>query len=177
MNRRTLVLTQAAVTLGTLVAITGCTTGSGSPTSSASAPADQARAMRAVATCLRSHGYPSFPDPIQYQDGSWGFPDSAPKIGRTACDNLAKNAKSMGRPRDSDRERTVDLVKLRQYSVCMRQHGLADWPDPTPSGTFRLPTRLNGPGARQLLQPPDTACRNLLKGAHVSIDSGSGGKK
>jgi hypothetical protein len=180
---RTVVLAQAAVTLAAVALVTGCIARSGSsagshPGPSASAPADQAQAMRAVATCLRSHGYPTFPDPIQYPDGHWGFPDSAPRTRATPCDTLGRQAKSLGRPRDKDhRFSAADMVKLRQFSVCMRQHGVADWPDPSARGSFSLPPRLNGLSGDTLLQPANTACQKLLKGVNIVIDTGTGRKQ
>jgi hypothetical protein len=177
MGRRSGLGVRIGVAVTALVLATGCGKSDGGPGHRATAPTDTAAAWRALATCLRSHGYPTFPDPVQDRDGLWGFPASAPRTGRTACDDLGRAAKSKSRPHDVDRVNAQQLVSLRHYSECVRQHGLADWPDPGPRGTFELPTRLTGPGSSALLRPADLACKDLLKGAHVSIASGSKGNK
>ena len=56
---------------------------------------------------------------------------------------------------------------LLAYAACMRGHGLPDWPDPTPSGTFKLPPRLRpvagqGKRAATVFDVQDRACRNVL---------------
>jgi len=170
---RTAGLSLAAVTLTAVALVTGCTGGlgaGGAPSPSASAPANQVVAMRAASACLRSHGYPGFPDPVQDQSGNWGWPDSAPKTRATPCDDLTRRAKSLGRPRDKQKVSAADLATLRRYSACMREHGLPDWPDPTTVGVFKLPTRLQPPAGEPLIRPADRACAKLLGRVGVTVD-------
>ncbi|MCW2938834.1 MAG: hypothetical protein JWN00_1819, partial [Actinomycetia bacterium] len=45
----------------------------------------------------------------------------------------------------------AEMVKARELSRCMRQHGLADWPDPDANGAFPLPPRLIQLGKRGIM--------------------------
>ncbi len=139
MTLRTMTLTRAAIALAAISLASACSTGgpdSTEATSDASASADAGAAMRAVAACLRSNGYPNAPDPVQDDEGRWGFPDapagSMPnRTTKTPCDDLGRRAKSLDRGRDPEQVSAADLVKLRAYAVCVRRNGIADWPDPS----------------------------------------------
>jgi hypothetical protein len=61
----------------------------------------------------------------------------------------------------------VDIVTLRAFAVCMRAHGLSDWPDPTPDGHFPLPGRYAPPNGNELIEAPLRACPH---GAGVKIE-------
>jgi hypothetical protein len=127
---------------------------------------------------MRTHGYPSFPDPTQDEDGNWNFPESAGDA-RTppACSTLARRAKSQlarsrvdpkGKPRSA-----ADMAKLRAFARCMREHGLADWPDPDADGAFALPSRLQS--RQPLTRPAEQACRRYLPSGGIVVRSpGSG---
>jgi hypothetical protein len=181
MTLRMVVLSQAAVTLAAVALIAGCTGGSGAgsgaggtgstPDPSASVHANEVTALRAAAACLRSHGYPSFPDPVQDARGNWGWGPGVPRrVNATVCDDMIKHAKSLSRPQDQERVSAADLVKLRQYSACMRQHGVADWPDPTTVGGFKLPASLEQKRRTAPFRAAERACDPLLKGADVKIE-------
>jgi hypothetical protein len=49
-------------------------------------------------------------------------------------------------------------VRLVQFANCMRAHGLANFPDPTPDGAFVLPKGMTG---TPQFQTADQACRSL----------------
>jgi hypothetical protein len=54
-------------------------------------------------------------------------------------------------------------AELRQavlFSQCMRQHGVADWPDPRPDGTYPLNPRLRRAAKGQLFGSLST-CRHF----------------
>jgi hypothetical protein len=188
MTLRTVLLSRAAVALAATSLIAGCSdpAGAGStPNASASADAAAGAAMRAVATCLRSHGYPNAPDPVQDADGNWGFADAPPgsmpeRNVPTPCDDLARTAKSQARKSDRDRVSAADMAKLRAYAACIRRHGVADWPDPSARGDFEVPPRLLPPQGEAVWKPADEACHSVLGEVDLAIahpvGSGGGGK-
>jgi hypothetical protein len=114
---------------------------------------------------MRANGYPNFPDPTQNpKTGQWAWPESGPFPPRnvsTPCDSLVRQAKSLGRKKD-EKVSAADMVKLREYSRCMRQQGVSDWPDPDTTGAFSLPARLGPPNGMKLVRTQDKACQKYL---------------
>jgi hypothetical protein len=173
--RRQAILAGAAV----LLLVTGC--GGSGPDSSAgtattAAATNVAASMRAVSACLRTHGYPNFPDPVQDDQGNWSWPPSVDGMHvSTGCDDLVRRAKSLNRKADPEKVSSADLAKLRAYAACIRQHGLADWPDPRSDGSFLVPQRLSPPQGDALVRPAAQACDRLSPGA-IRIQSAGSGK-
>jgi hypothetical protein len=64
---------------------------------------------------------------------------SVPARTRNACqalfDRLAPAAQD-------DAATQADIASLLRFSRCMRSHGVADWPDPRPDGTFQPDQRI-----------------------------------
>jgi len=150
----------ALVTL-LLAGIVACG-GSANAPSSTNASSQRARTLAAahtLAQCLRQHGFPNVPDPVLDDAGNVSWPagtnpadiptaDQAP----AACQQAAKSLQqAMGSQSSQSRcvaadggacgpsaeDRRLGL----QLARCMRQHGLPDWPDPNPDGTWSLPSR------------------------------------
>jgi hypothetical protein len=94
----------------------------------------------AIVQCYRAHGDPGFPAPVYDPgDGRWHFgtsPGSAPLSTRQACQHLfpAGNASP-----PVPQARFQQLVRLAE---CIRRHGVPNWPDPDPDGSFPLPPSL-----------------------------------
>jgi hypothetical protein len=102
-------------------------------------------AYRALATCIRAHGDPTFPDPVQGSDGQWKLPDGTPdppKAARDACATEYAALPAQGTSDDGTAS-AKDMEALRAFAKCVREHGIPDWPDPNPDGSFTLPARLN----------------------------------
>jgi hypothetical protein len=85
------------------------------------------------ADCMRTHGVPNFPDPgssgggIQIQAGSGINPFSpSVKAAQASCAKLLPG----GGP-GSRHATAQEIDQTRQVSVCMRQHGVSGFPDPT----------------------------------------------
>jgi hypothetical protein len=181
-------LSRAAVALAaTSLVVAGCSEAGGggagaTPNASASADAAAGAAMRAVAACLRSHGYPNAPDPVQDPEGNWGFaeapPGSMPERSDVvpACDDMARRAKSLARKSDRDPVSSADMAKLRAYSACVRRHGVPDWPDPVARGHFELPQRLLPPHGEAIWRTADEACKSVLGEVDVAIADPAGGR-
>jgi hypothetical protein len=91
----------------------------------------------AFAKCMRANGVPNFPDPLPGGD----FLFDAGAVNRAAPAVQAANAKCQkfaphppggpgGGSDFSSQVKAHALAQLRQVAQCMRQHGIADFPDP-----------------------------------------------
>jgi hypothetical protein len=95
-------------------------------------------ASLAYSRCMRAHGVPGFPDPVQVAGGGIqisgsrsGLDPSSPSYesAQRSCGPLLPNG---GRPAHDDQRR--ELTRMLHASQCMRGHGFAGFPDPTLSG-------------------------------------------
>lgn len=117
----------------------------GTPSAHRSSPGPEI--YHRAAACLRAHGVPNFPDPTQNpQTGEWDVPDGTrkpPQSAMNACKSILDQIpEARGDDGRSQRPPTAaEMVKLKQFSQCMRQHGLADFPDPGTDGIVALPPR------------------------------------
>lgn len=159
-NRRGLrqVLALAAAAAIALLAV-ACS-GGGSPTATGSA--NFAKALT-YARCMRSHGAPNYPDPnnkgqfIQTPASSAAF--SAPPSANRACQHLLPNG---GQLTGAQQQRVTSLGL--NFSVCMRSHGITNFPDPSGRGfTFAVPPGWN-PNSPQV-QTAMQACRKYQTAA------------
>ena len=93
------------------------------------------------ARCVRSHGFPDFPDPAVDSNGKPHFPAS-PQIKSIGQQEQGNCGRILSRLPAAATDRTpITSAGLHQdvlLAACMRRHGLPDWPDPQPDGTFRL---------------------------------------
>jgi hypothetical protein len=120
--------------------------------------ADEA-AGRAYAQCIRANGVPDFPDPDP--DGRLRGPaheqQDNPKFraAQEKCRDLAPGG-------EHQRSDPASVEQMREFSQCMRDNGVPDFPDPDPDG------RLRGPGHEQQDDPKFRAametCRQKLPG-------------
>jgi hypothetical protein len=128
-------------------------------------PADSTDAAVAYAQCVRDHGYAEFPDP--QPDGGFKFlivPGGVArfKAAADACRDLAPE----GMRDDAIRPEQLDaLLKLSQ---CVRENGVADFPDPTSDGRFDLGPTAIKPGDKRF-EAAMAACRDLAKDAPIMI--------
>jgi hypothetical protein len=127
---------------------------------SASKLNDYQQALK-FAQCMRDHGV-NMPDPkpeaggggpisIQVQ-GSDGADKSQVDKAQQACQQYAPNG---GQPPKLSAE---DLAKLRQYSTCMREHGVTNFPDPGADGTIRFDSDAGIDPQSPSFKTADTAC-------------------
>ena len=94
--------------------------------------------MLKFAQCMRSHGVVDFPDPSSNGTISFGGTVSqSPQYPAAdeACRNLLPNG---GVPTAA--QQAQGIAQLLKFSVCMRAHGISDFPDPTSNG-IRIPSR------------------------------------
>jgi hypothetical protein len=127
----------------------GVATAGGTPTAtSTNADAgakegDQAGQMRKFAQCMRDHGV-NMPDPeidsegrVGIQFGGGDAPDTPEnrekfEAAQKECQQYLPNG---GEPPKLD---PADVEKLRQFSKCMRENGVPDFPDPADDGSLRI---------------------------------------
>jgi hypothetical protein len=88
--------------------------------------------MSTFAQCMRSHGVIDFPDPSSngtiVVSGTVSASPQYPAADQT-CRKLLPNG---GIPTAA--QRAQSLAQLLKVSVCMRAHGISDFPDPTSNG-------------------------------------------
>lgn len=123
----------------------------------------------AFSSCMRKHGIANFPDPnsqgvIGISSGM-GIDPGSPRFqsARTACAKLLPNG---GRPTPA--QIAQQQKEMLQFSICMRSHGIKDFPDPS-GGGLRVQVH---PGSdldpsNPTFQNAQQACRQYLpfKGA------------
>jgi hypothetical protein len=128
----------AVALAGLALAAAACGVGT-QPAAAARPTANPAVVYRQFAQCIRDHGVPDFPDPVLDAQGQPQLPDGvqkpAPAI-MDACASILNQLPSSQRPRNSTPN---DPAMMRRFAICMRAHGIDDWPDPNPDGEFALP--------------------------------------
>lgn len=175
--------------LGTAaVTLTACSGGSPSPTvaqlgsaatttaapSNAPSQGNDLAKLTAYSACMRSHGMPNFPDPVQGANGSIGLqikggpgtgldPSSAAfQSAQNACKSLLPNG-GVTKPMTP-----AEQQKWLSWASCIRHHGIPDFPDPQfgNGGGVRITTQ---GGAGKSLGPDDpqmqaaqNACKALM---------------
>jgi hypothetical protein len=116
------------------VAAGGAATSSASTVASAGTPD-----AIAFARCMRANGVPNFPDPASGGGFSFqpppGFDRAAPAVraAQAKCQKFAPQPPDAGRSSSSPQQTAHALAQLRAVAQCMRQHGISDFPDPTPT--------------------------------------------
>jgi hypothetical protein len=135
------------VLLGVAVLLAGC--GASSPEHSSGGPSASPtkfeRPFLAFASCMRSHGVPSYPDPqltssggVKISPGRANPSSPAFKSADAACHRLLPNG---GAPAGgASAGQKAQEVK---FADCMRAHGVPSFPDPDHDGAFTLPPGLN----------------------------------
>ena len=105
--------------------------GSGSAQLSAS---DRQRLWLQFANCLRQHGAEE-PDPSFDSNGNpqWAVNiKGLPQAAQQACASILQSLNL----HPGQRADPVRIAALTRFAQCIRQHGLAGFPDPDPSGNF-----------------------------------------
>jgi hypothetical protein len=129
----------AAAGASLALALAACGGSSGGPASggggTSSPAADSTQAAR-YAQCMRAHGVPDFPDPVDghlsltVRKGTDLDPaDPAFKSAQRACRKLAPAGLGSG-----GAQSTGQQSQLLKFVRCMRSHGVKDFPDPSSGG-------------------------------------------
>jgi hypothetical protein len=145
----------AAALLGVLALVTACGSSSNAETASG---ADQKQALE-FAQCMRDNGVPDFPDPDaegRFTEGEHDSDDPALRAAQEECRDLAPGGEhqNIGDP--------AFVEQMREFSQCMRDNGVRDFPDPDADG------RMRGVGHEERGDPKFRAametCRQKLPG-------------
>jgi hypothetical protein len=146
-----------------LVAATACTkaddgqgvasvNGSGAPSPTPSLSLYEQR--KRYAQCMRAHGVPE-PDPEILPDGS----SRRGRYDKSSVDrDVRVRAEEACKPYEAVVPADVMAPKLqamREYSRCMRSHGVEDYPDPDPNGRVQLPREQTDPDYDQAKETCD----------------------
>jgi hypothetical protein len=162
--------TLAALAVATLAGCAGHASATASPSPSALGN-DQVLAIgQQAAQCMRQHGIPDFPDPVVDQNGQLRLPEgpagdrvksqlNAHPEAQQACQPILDRLPA-GARNDRPHYTQEDLANLLKFAQCMRQHGIADFPDPKADGTFPLAgTTLEREGKSARVLAAMQACR------------------
>jgi hypothetical protein len=128
-----------------------------------------------LAQCFRDHGY-SIADPTVNADGtsSWssstGPPPREVRNAERAVGEQTCGAEYHALPPQAVRPppTQAEIQRLVLFSRCMRESGLADWPDPNATGAFPLNARLLALGKRGIINQM-RACERHLPGNGISV--------
>jgi hypothetical protein len=145
--RASLLWAAAAVTLG--VAAAGCSGGSVStagsqPTTTAasaggsgSSGASPLAEAVAYSQCIRSHGVPNFPDPVQTPSGDYGYRTAGIDPNSDAFQGALQACKALPSPWNTTGQQLSPAQQhgWLSWAQCIRAHGVSDFPDPTFSGS------------------------------------------
>jgi hypothetical protein len=154
------------------------TSGGGSSSSPEGGPPTQ-RQMVAFSQCMRSHGVPEFPEPVEgkllvhssVRNGHvTGVNPRSPQFqaAQKACAKLAPNG---GKP-PSAAEQAKMQEKALLFSQCMRTHGVPNFPDPEFSHSGGgVGIRIGGKGGPSRIDPnspqfqaAQKACQSIMPG-------------
>ena len=154
------------------VIVAGCGSGSGGTGNNSTAIA-RAKAVK-FAECMRTNGVSGFPDPNAsgqltidaVANGSSVDTNSAAfKQAMSACKDL--EPPGFTGPKVTPKLRTARLA----FAQCVRDHGVPDFPDPTPNGplidTRRIPSA-NTPAGMSALHAAMQKCGNFATAAGVT---------
>jgi hypothetical protein len=167
---RMLVGGRAAVGVGLVLAVVllaglaGCSPSGGSGAATTTTTSGQqaaAAVLREFVRCARANGMPNLPDLRLDSNGQVSIPEGTadpPRSVERACRSIwerlpASASGQQGRP-------PADMQALVGYARCMREHGIADFPDPQPDGRFPVPASLRGGKTPQFVRAM-RACRQL----------------
>jgi hypothetical protein len=145
---RPLTLVGAVVVTALSLLVAGCGGKSGSPgvanvaTTPTSTASTSGGGLNAFSACMRAHGVAGFPDPdstgqiskLQVVNLAKADPSKF-NAAQTACIHLAPGG-SLGQ--ESVQEARTHLADGLSFARCMRSHGVARFPDPTPQGQLTI---------------------------------------
>ena len=156
----------------------------GSPTAGGAANAGQSAnaQLLAFSQCVRSHGVPDFPDPQPGASNAkfsgaqqLGVSSSRYQTAVNACQHLLPAGVDDQFP---PAEVQQLLIGMREFSQCVRSHGVPNWPDPTTDSEGRpyFPLSTHGFTRSQAHSPElgikEQECSHLMPSALGGIPEG-----
>lgn len=140
-HRRARVLTTAVLS-SVAFAAAGCGSSHHSVATQATQHQNAVGAWHQVVLCARAHGMPGLQDPQIDASGKAIFPNglNIPEQTRRACQSLVDRLLPSAQ---NQAPTPAQLAALLRFARCMRSHGIPDWPDPRPDGTFVTDARIS----------------------------------
>jgi hypothetical protein len=146
-------------------------------TGSSKAPsrAEAKAAGLAYSTCMRAHGVSAFPDPdsnggTALNGDTVNLNSPTFKAANTACQPL------LGAPPPGGGESSQDKTAALKYAACMRQHGVAKFPDPNADGGLDIDASQLGMDPNSpTFKSADQACQHFMtagKTGHAGTNGG-----
>jgi hypothetical protein len=124
------------------VTLAGCSGGPTVPTAGSSGGSGSSGASTlaqavAYSQCIRSHGVPNFPDPVQTPSGQYGYRTHGIDPNSAAFQGALQACKALPSPWNPTGQQLSPAQQQAwlTWAQCVRTHGVADFPDPTFSGT------------------------------------------
>ena len=161
-----------AAVLITALAVTAC---GDSSSSSSSAPAGVGAGSPAstgssrlvqFADCMRTHGLANFPDPSA--QGTFSLPAGMTSSAQfRAADNACRSLAPAG-ILSGQGPTTKELNQTVKFVGCMRKHGVPNFPDPAPNGTFQLQ------GGATPIDPSSPQFKSAMTTCHALLPPGAG---
>jgi hypothetical protein len=157
----------AALAAAAALAVVAAGCGGSHPAATSGVPASAAAAWHQVVLCARAHGMPGLQDPRFDASGKPIFPNGLNVRAQTrqACqalfDRLIPNGDGRG-------PTPADMAGLLRFARCMRGHGIPDWPDPRPDGTFQPDLRILH-ALKSTFRSQLTACERVNPDPHGRV--------
>lgn len=139
----------AALSAGFTLAGCGWGGGGAAPSSSPTLTSAQIQTVvNEMVQCIRSNGAPGMPD-VKVENGRAVIPDVSTLDDTTrrnlnsatqACKSIQDQVPPsvFEEPDDTEQRKPTseDVPALRAWATCIREHGVPEWPDPKPDGSF-----------------------------------------
>src|SRR5580692_9592809 len=139
-----------AATVAFGVTVAGCSGGSTVPTAGSQPTTTAAPAVGSGSTgasplaeavaysqCIRSHGVPNFPDPVQTPSGGYGYRTTGIDPNSSVFQGALQACKALPSPWNSTGQQLSSAQQQAwlNWAKCIRAHGVPNFPDPTFSGS------------------------------------------
>jgi hypothetical protein len=132
---RTTAATVTTAASVTTAAVSSRSTTTATVASSSSGPSAGHPGLLGFAECMRANGVPTFPDPKPGRGALFAIPSGTSPAAPAFRAAEAKCQKLLGggfpSPGAATHPSAQTLAKLLRISICMRQHGISQFPDPT----------------------------------------------
>jgi hypothetical protein len=115
----------------------------------------------AFSRCMRSHGVPNWPDPINGHIGflvKSGIDPESPTV--KAAYNLC-GTRFLGFTQATPAEMAQGHARALRYSLCMRSHGASDFPDPSATSEGEIDIKTSNYWESPVVQRADQTCKSL----------------
>ena len=165
---------------GAKIATANGSTNKASSTTAASKLSNQDLAVK-FGRCMRANGIPDFKDPEVDQNGGMRVELPTPKDGKlvakkvidAAMEKCKQYLPDAGKPRQLDPKQ---LEQTRQFSVCMRAHGLPKFPDPDANGGIKIDgNAVGGAPGDPKFDAAQKACRKYMPGGGTDTQTRNDG--